>query len=385
MRIISLSLIFLGSLFFSCKKETTNSSQQNTDNSFEVLTSEPLPVNQNAFSILTGITTKKLVQANGDLYVHLGSADINQPVSQLLHFTNNKWTLLETLPGVASQDMVSAYGNKLYVVDEKVSKIFINGIQTARYTYTIRKMNNGSFEQVGVISATDANFQNQLNVSNFTLWFNGTTLYFVGKISGSFYSWKINADNSIGNQTELGQLGDIQFGYTDEGLQIGFTTLRTVETLSTIIHYVKDYQFDGTNFMIGPEKVLQYDKLTKTGNTSFIYFSFKKNLFGIYSPKQGEQFRLFNYTSNNTVSNFADDPRIEVPISINQQVHFSLQNGQQQVTNLISYDGNIVKIYPWKLPIELKDAAILAVVDFKNRYHVLIKKNNQYYMVRFKN
>ena len=272
MRIISLSLIFSVFLFFSCKKETINTSQQNTDSSFELMTSDPLPVNRNAFSILTGITTKKLVQANGGLYVHLGSSDINQPATQLLYFANNKWTLLETLSGVASQDIVSAYGNKLYIVDEKVTKAIVNGIQTARYIYTIRKINNGSFEQVGIISATDANFQNQLNVSNYTLWFNGTTLYFIGKISGSLYSWKINADNSIGNQTELGQLGDIQFGYTDEGLQIGFATLRTVETLSTITHYVKDYQFDGTNFMIGSEKVLRYDKLTKAGNTSFIYF-----------------------------------------------------------------------------------------------------------------
>ena len=385
MRIHSLGLIFSISFFLSCKKDTTNTNQQNSDNSFEVVTSEPLPVNRNAFSILTGITTKKLVQANGGLYVHLGSADINQPATQLLYFANNKWTLLETLSGVTSQDMVSAYGNNLYIVDEKVTKATVNGIQTARYIYTIRKINNGSFEPVGTISATDANFQNQLNVSNYALWFNGTTLYFVGKISGSFYSWKINADNSIGNQTELGQLGDIQFGYTNEGLQIGFTTLRTVETLSTITHFVKDYQFDGTNFMIGSEKVLLYDKLTKAGNTSFIYFSFKKNLFGIYSPKQGEQFRLFNYTTNNSISNFSDNPKIDVPISINQQVHFSLQNGQQQVTNLISYDGNLVKIYPWKLPNELKDAAILAAVDFNNRYHVLILKNNLYYLVRFKN
>lgn len=385
MRINNFLLLFCVSFLFSCKKESTNSSLQNIGINFELLTSEILPVNRNAFSILTGVTTKKIVQADGELFVHLGSADINQPASQFLRFSNNKWTLLETLSGVASQDMVSAYNNKLYVVDEKVSNITLNGVQTARYQYGIKRFNNGSFEQLGTISATDANFQTQLNISNYALWFNGISLYLVGKIAGSFYSWKINADNTISGQIELGQLGDIQLGYTNEGSQIGFTTLRVVETISTITHYARDYQFNGVNLTAGSEKILLYDKVGKSGNTSFIYFTFKKQLYGIYSPRQGDKYSLFNYSSNSIVSSFDDNPRISVPISINEQVHFPLQNGIQQVTSMISYDGNQLKMYPWKLPSELIDAGILASVNYNNRYHSLVLKNNQYFVVRFKN
>lgn len=385
MRINSLLFLLLIGFLFSCKKESTNSSQQNTDNSFELLTTEILPVNRNAFSILTGVTTKKIVQADGELFVHLGSADINQPASQFLRFSNNKWTLLETLSGVASQDMVSAYNNKLYVVDEKITMGMVNGVQTARYQYVVKKFINGVFEQVGIISATDANFQTQLYVANYALWFNGNSLFFIGKLSGSFYAWKINADNSIGSQTAFGQLGDIQFGYTNEGSQISFTTLRVVETISTITHYVRDYQFNGLDFSAGPEKVLLYDKAGKSGNTGFMYFSFKKQLLGIYSPREGVKYSLFNYTSNSAVASFDENPRINVPISVNEQVHFPLQNGQQQVTNVVSYDGNQLKTYPWKLPSQLSDAGILATTNYNNRYHALILKNNQYNVVRFKN